>query len=219
MRTACAERFIDIADELFKLNSFNSVMSILSSFNSSALHRLKSVWETKNGGISSGSLEKLKKLQSSLSVAKNMSTYRDLFDTLPPPKIPFLGKYLQDLTFIDDGNQNYLDDAEIIINFDKRLKLASIISLIQRLQKEPYAFHSIPECIEGLQKISGFGDNHDGISYSISTFIERKTGEITNDISEIDVKPDVKHLIRDYPHLNLLRKRTITYISTPSKPE
>lgn len=206
-RTAFTERFIDIADELFKINSFDCVMSIMSAFNSSALHRLKSIWETKNGGISQSSLEKLKKLQNSLSVAKNMVSYRDMFDTLAPPKIPFMGKYLQDLTFIDDGNQDFLDDEKRYINFDKRSKLASIISVIQRLQKDAYIFTEIPECIENLRQVSGFGGDQEATAYSISRHIESKAGVITNDISEID-DPKLKSIIQDTPVI--ARRKTIS---------
>ena len=91
IRTKITERFIDIATEAFKINSLNVVMSILSAFDSSSLHRIRTLWEVKLGGISNIYYEKLIKLKNILKVDKNMTNYREFFKSLPAPKIPFLG--------------------------------------------------------------------------------------------------------------------------------
>ena len=66
-------------------------MAIISAFETSPIHRLKTMWDSKNGGVSALCIEKLQKLQSVLAVGNNMTTYREFFKLLPPPKIPFLG--------------------------------------------------------------------------------------------------------------------------------
>jgi len=180
-RKRVTELFIDIAEECFKLNSFNLVMSILSAFTTSSLHRLQSLWDSKLGGISSAAQQKLRNLQTKLSVEKNMLSYRELFKSVSPPKIPFLGMYLQDLTFIDDGNNDFLDEENGILNFDKRMKLAAIISIIQRLQQEPYKLAPIHEMVENLRVLGGFEGDHEATAYKISKHIEAKSGELTND--------------------------------------
>lgn len=180
-RKRITELFIDIADECFKLNNFNLVMSILSAFTTSSLHRLQSLWDAKLGGISSASQQKLRALQTKLSVEKNMQSYRELFKSVSPPKIPFLGMYLQDLTFIDDGNNDFIDEEKGIINFDKRMKLATIISVIQRLQQEPYKLAPIHEMVENLRDLQGFEGDHEATAYKISKHIESKSGELSND--------------------------------------
>ena len=217
IRTKIAEKFIDIADELFKLNSFNSVMSILSAFESSSAHRVRSVWESKLGGISSGHQEKLTRLQTTLKIVNNMTTYRDLFTSLPPPKLPFLGMYLGDLTFIDDGNPNFVgaDEEKGIINFKKRTKFAAIISVIQRLQKEAYKFVKIDEIFDVLVKVSGFDGDHDKVAYDVSKFIENKSGELSHDdISEIDIQT-VRRIVEnpyEIPTRLTISKRSATII-------
>lgn len=40
----------------------------------------------------------------------NFKIFRDSLRTVSPPSIPFLGLYLSDLTFIEEGNSNYLDE-------------------------------------------------------------------------------------------------------------
>ena len=61
-------------------------------------------------------LEELKEL---MSYRRNFGDYRGVIKTAKPPCIPFLGLYLTDLTFIEDGNKDFLANSEFI-NFDKR---------------------------------------------------------------------------------------------------
>jgi len=55
--------------------------------------------------------------------------------------------YLKDLTFIEDGNPNYLTNVEgnpeNIINFEKMRKLASVIQDIFLYQQKPYNFQNV----------------------------------------------------------------------------
>ena len=188
-RTKILERFIDIAFECFKLNNLNMVMAILSSFERTSLHRLKTLWDVKLGGISLASAEKLSKLKSVFAVGKNMASYRKFFKGLTPPKIPFLGMYLQDLTFIDDGNPDYLDQEKKIINYDKRIRLSNIISVIIHLQKDPYKLTALPELIDSLHlPAKGFDNNHASISYDLSKYIEQTSGVLNrDDISDVEI--------------------------------
>ena len=62
-----------------------------------------------------------------------------------PPCIPFLGIYLQDLTFIEDGNTNFLRKSNQLINFAKRMKTAEVIREIQQYQSSPYFLNAVPE--------------------------------------------------------------------------
>lgn len=60
-----------------------------------------------------------------------------MIHNLNPPCIPFLGVYLTDLVFIQDGNPDFLKDSRLI-NFGKRHKTAEVIKEIMIYQSTPY---------------------------------------------------------------------------------
>lgn len=76
---------------------------------------------------------------------KNFTEYRDIIHKINPPCIPFLGIYLQDLTFIEDGNSNYLKKSKHLINFAKRMKTAEVIRELQQYQSTPYLLQAVPD--------------------------------------------------------------------------
>lgn len=53
-----------------------------------------------------------------------------------------LGVYLTDLTFIEDGNPDYLEGG--LVNWVKRRRLANVIKSIQQYQFKPYNFEVVP---------------------------------------------------------------------------
>jgi son of sevenless-like protein len=59
-----------------------------------------------------------------------------------PPCVPFLGVFLTDLVFIEEGNKDMLNG---LINFDKRRKVAYVIREIQQYQQTPYCLMAVPE--------------------------------------------------------------------------
>jgi hypothetical protein len=49
------------------------------------------------------------------------------------------------LTFIEDGNTNFLRKSNQLINFAKRMKTAEVIREIQQYQSSPYVLNAVPE--------------------------------------------------------------------------
>ncbi len=126
-------------------------------------------------GLSSGAVTRLKKTFALVRSRKNHSdlldqilelftmignykNYRRLFRSQEGPAIPFMGVFVSDLTFLDDGNQDFVtvkyriagdeNDAEVLeaglINIWKRKKLASTLRESLRFQKEKYALEPLP---------------------------------------------------------------------------
>lgn len=90
------------------------------------------------------------------------ANYRKYVKEMPPPAIPFLGGkfdnnklvYLTDLTFIEDGNQDFLSDSHLI-NFDKRYKVYSLLSNnVQRFQKVPFNLSPVSGIQDYIKKLS-----------------------------------------------------------------
>ena len=169
IRVLKTQRFIEIAEELLKLHNLNSVLSILSSFNTAAIHRLR-IWNDKIG-VSVKHQESLARMRDIISVDNNMTNYREYFDPLSTPKVPFLGIYLQDLNFLYDANPNTDQKNPKLINFTKWIKLGSIVEQIVNLQQSPYNLQPIKPLLDYLLAACGF-ENHETSAYKFSKLIE-----------------------------------------------
>ncbi|KAI8367834.1 ras guanine nucleotide exchange factor domain-containing protein [Choanephora cucurbitarum] len=140
-RSALIKYWVHVAERCRQLNSFNTCMAILSAFDNSAVGRLKRTWELV-GARTNQTVSHIRKL---MGANRNFTQYRALIHSINPPCIPFLGIYLQDLTFIEDGNPNFLKTSKHLINFAKRYKTAEVIREIQQYQTTAYHFRPIEE--------------------------------------------------------------------------
>ena len=91
--------FLQLAADLLSLNNFNGATEVSAGLQLSAVYRLKKSWEL----VNRKAIPVLDQLQQ-LS-AKNWKVYRDMLKACDPPCVPYLGVYLTDLTFIEDGGQ------------------------------------------------------------------------------------------------------------------
>ena len=173
IRAQIVERLIEIGDECLKIGNLNAVLAIVSCMNSAPICRLR-LWFKKNG-ISSKHISILSKLRDIVSVDGNMANYRNYFENLPSPKIPFLGICLQDLTFLDDANPNYDENNPNLINFSKWIKLGKIINGLVEIQKTPYNYRPIQPLLNYLLSACGF-ENHESSAYQFSKLIEPDDG-------------------------------------------
>ncbi|KAJ3007665.1 hypothetical protein HKX48_008993 [Thoreauomyces humboldtii] len=141
------KQFIYIADRCRALNNFNTLMSILAGLNSAPIHRLKRTWEL----VSQRSHDMLDALRTTMSATRNFGNYRSALHSANPPCVPFLGFYLTDLTFVEDGNPDSLSAAPHLINFAKRQKTADVLREIQQYQNQPYVLMAVPELQQWLR--------------------------------------------------------------------
>jgi len=160
-RAANLKHFIYIADKCYALNNFNTLMSILAGFNSAPIHRLRRTWDLLSSKVL-GILDQLKKL---MDRNKNFSNYREQLHSVNPPCVPYLGIYLTDLTFIEDGNPDRLKSSDKLINFSKQSKTADVIREIQQYQNQVYCLQDVPELQtylkESLERIEDDSDMYD----------------------------------------------------------
>ena len=86
----------------------------------------------------------LETMRELISTTKNFANYRETLHAATPPCIPFLGVYLTDLIFIEDGIASLVKNTELI-NFAKRTKTAAVIRDIQQYQNVPYSLNPVSE--------------------------------------------------------------------------
>ncbi|XP_065184257.1 son of sevenless homolog 1-like [Sycon ciliatum] len=130
-RRVAAQRFIDIMATLMELNNFNGMIEILSALNSSAVHRLDHTFMELPRR-----LEQAKASANELA-ANHMKKYKEKLKAINPPCVPFMGDYLTQILFIEQGLKDMIPNSECI-NFSKRRKVAEVTGEIQQYQNQPY---------------------------------------------------------------------------------
>ncbi|KAG2173976.1 hypothetical protein INT44_000090, partial [Umbelopsis vinacea] len=171
-RAAILKHWVQVAERCRTLGNFNTCMAILSAFDNSAIGRLKRTWEIV-GARTNQTLVQIRKL---MGHEKNFIEYREIIHSINPPCIPFLGIYLQDLTFIEDGNSNYLKKTQDLINFAKRMKTAEVIREIQQYQSVSYSLQPVRE-LQLFIKTHLENSRDEEILYSLSVALEPKERE------------------------------------------
>lgn len=168
-RAEALGRLIDIAVHLKALNNFNGIMEVLAGLRSSSVHRLKKTWAL----LHKDKLKAFEELLDLMSPDGNYTKFRKfLHSQISPPCIPYLGVYLTDLTFLEDGNP---DNVAELINFDKRRRVAAVIKEIKQYQQEPYCLHVVP-IIRGFLLASGeYVDENS--CYTLSLAVEPRDGK------------------------------------------
>jgi hypothetical protein len=177
-RAATIKQWIKIATKCLDLHNYDTVWAIICSLDSTNIKRMKKTWENVPQK-SKNLLDELKKVS---DVSKNYSTLRQLVQAQVPPCIPFLGVYLTDLTFVDHGNpamrQLNLENGAIpVINVDKHMKTARIISDLQRFQI-PYRITEVSELQTWMQdqliRVRSAGEKNFQNHYRRSLILEPK---------------------------------------------
>ncbi|KAK5715434.1 Ras guanine nucleotide exchange factor bud5 [Elasticomyces elasticus] len=148
-RALVIKHWSKVGMQCLELNNYDSLVAIMCSLNSSVVSRLRRTWEL----VSKNAKLRLTELNSVIDLSRNQASLRKRFETQVPPCIPFLGIYLTDLTFLDAGNPKTRELPHVtsvdgkplsVINFDKHLRMAKIISHLQKFQV-PYHLQPVPE--------------------------------------------------------------------------
>lgn len=174
-RVVVLKHWISVAERCRLLNNYNTCMAILSAFDNGSIGRLKRTWEV----VGARSMQTLQNIRRLMGANRNFSEYRDIIHKVNPPCIPFLGIYLQDLTFIEDGNSNFLKKSNNLINFAKRMKTAEVIRDLQQYQSTHYMLTAVPD-IQEFIKTHLHSSREEEELYNLSLKLEpRERGEDT----------------------------------------
>ncbi|KRX21965.1 Rap guanine nucleotide exchange factor 1 [Trichinella nelsoni] len=114
-REHCFVKFLKIMRHLRRLGNLNSCLALLSALDSGALRRLD--WPR-------SAVDQLNQYSSLIDSSQSFKVYRTALAETKPPCLPYLGLILQDLTFVQVGNADYLPVEEVgvanVVNFAKR---------------------------------------------------------------------------------------------------
>ncbi|XP_060116189.1 ras-specific guanine nucleotide-releasing factor 1 [Heteronotia binoei] len=143
-RVSTLEKWVAVADICRCLHNYNAVLEITSAFNRSAIFRLKKTW-LKVSKQTKALIDKLQRLVSSEGRFKNL---REALKNCDPPCVPYLGMYLTDLAFIEEGTPNYTEDG--LVNFSKMRMISHIIREIRQFQQTAYKIEHQPKVTQYL---------------------------------------------------------------------
>nr|XP_043886517.1 ras-specific guanine nucleotide-releasing factor 1-like isoform X2 [Solea senegalensis] len=167
LRAAVIEKWVAVADICRCLHNYNAVLEITSSLNRSSIFRLKKTW-LKVSKQTKTVIDKLQKLVSSEGRFKNL---REALKNCDPPCVPYLGMYLTDLAFIEEGTPNYTEDN--LVNFSKMRMISHIIREIRQFQQTAYKIDYQPKAAKYLLDSSAALDEES--LYDASLRIEPKS--------------------------------------------
>jgi hypothetical protein len=166
---AMIAHFVDVADQLRKLNNFQATMAVLGGLGASAVTRLKEPWAE----LPAPKRELFDELSTLMSLSSNMKNLSEHLQTISPPAIPYVGLYLGHLTFIDEGNPNKLGE---LINFGKRRQVTATVFQLCRFQILAY---ELAELIEVQTYVDKFHRLSEDDAYAVSLLVAgRRAAEL-----------------------------------------
>ncbi len=115
-------------------------------------------------------------LERLIETDKNHHFYRRRLESATLPCVPYLGLYLADLTFVEDGNPSFLpsddESAERLINWEKRRMLGKVLQDVRKFQSTPYALVPVPALQSFLATEAGAMPLSDKEAYELSLRLE-----------------------------------------------
>uniref|UniRef100_A0A8C6EI69 Ras protein specific guanine nucleotide releasing factor 2 n=1 Tax=Microcebus murinus TaxID=30608 RepID=A0A8C6EI69_MICMU len=126
-RANAIEKWVAVADICRCLHNYNGVLEITSALNRSAIYRLKKTWA---------------------KVSKQVSISESHVLLCNPPAVPYLGMYLTDLAFIEEGTPNFTEEG--LVNFSKMRMISHIIREIRQFQQTSYRIDHQPKVTQYL---------------------------------------------------------------------
>uniref|UniRef100_A0A8C6QRZ2 RAS protein-specific guanine nucleotide-releasing factor 2 n=1 Tax=Nannospalax galili TaxID=1026970 RepID=A0A8C6QRZ2_NANGA len=131
-RANAIEKWVAVADICRCLHNYNGVLEITSALNRSAIYRLKKTWAK----VSKQTKALMDKLQKTVSSEGRFKNLRENLKNCNPPAVPYLGMYLTDLAFIEEGTPNFTEEG--LVNFSKMRMISHIIREIRQFQQTFY---------------------------------------------------------------------------------
>eukprot|EP01128_Nolandella_sp_AFSM9_P001559 TRINITY_DN1175_c0_g1_i1.p1 TRINITY_DN1175_c0_g1~~TRINITY_DN1175_c0_g1_i1.p1 ORF type:complete len:844 (-),score=218.24 TRINITY_DN1175_c0_g1_i1:59-2443(-) len=144
-RARVIEIFIAVCDKFVELKNYCGIFAVVSSLCHFAIDRLHETWRL----LPKREKEKWDLLQDFATPMGNFKNMRVIAENAQPPTIPPLALLVKDLTFIEDGNEDYSDSKKKIINVEKVFMLGKIVQRVKHIQAVRYQLAYV-ECLQDL---------------------------------------------------------------------
>ncbi|KAJ3272827.1 hypothetical protein HDV01_005255 [Terramyces sp. JEL0728] len=135
-------------------NNYSTLMAIIAGINKACISRLRLTTKEVNPKytkVNHFNRKRRAELETLMSAQSSYKNYRASIHSIAPPCIPYIGTYLTDLTYIEDGNPDLIDG---LINFSKKELISKVIREIMEYQQFPYTIKPHSELIACLSSIS-----------------------------------------------------------------
>lgn len=142
-RVSRLKSWLRIALSCAYFRNFDSVAIIMASLQNHSIERLYPLWDSldKKESTLFDYLVRIVHPNHNYKVYRtklNSITRENQYSKSPLPVVPFVNLYIQDLTFLDDGNPNFRDPYSFrpnkLINVDKYIRMTKIIGNLQFFQ-------------------------------------------------------------------------------------
>eukprot|EP01080_Neovahlkampfia_damariscottae_P009724 gene9724-1928_t len=143
LRQGILQKFMEIAKICRSENCYNftTINQITSALNSAAVHRLKKTFEI----LSKDDIKTFENLSNLFSKPPYNELRQALKGTAGYPTVPFIGVYLTELTFIEEGNPNFTEVGDKkLVNFFKRRLFSETLLNISLYQQNVYQYQELP---------------------------------------------------------------------------
>jgi len=147
-------KFIEIAEACLAINNLNGLLEIIAGLSQGHIDRLKQTW----AGVGRKYVLSLELMKELVSTTANYKNLRGYLKKVEPPCVPYIGVYLQDLVFVEEGNSDYTLKHNLI-NFEKRQLLANVIREVTKYQKVPYTFQVVPFLVNYLINLVSYDES------------------------------------------------------------
>ncbi|XP_045427629.1 ras-specific guanine nucleotide-releasing factor 2 isoform X3 [Pipistrellus kuhlii] len=143
-RANAIEKWVAVADICRCLHNYNGMLEITSALNRTAIYRLKKTWAK----VSKQTKALMDKLQKTVSSEGRFKNLRETLKNCNPPAVPYLGMYLTDLAFIEEGTPNFTEEG--LVNFSKMRMISHIVREIRQFQQTSYRIEHQPKVTQYL---------------------------------------------------------------------
>jgi len=128
-------RLIGIAQVLLEMRNFSSLMGLLTGLSLSPISRLKHTWAK----VPAKTLETFHELQQIQDPSNSFRNLRDQLEEAGVQCLPYIGTFLSDLTFMDEGNPDTVEvENQTLINLTKYSLVLRTVKQIQNYQGVSY---------------------------------------------------------------------------------